>query len=156
MRIKKPMIVSGAVVAAGLSGLVGFTAVHAATPTDGQQSLVDKIASTFNLNKNDVQKVFDEERQQHEADRQGKFETRVKQAVKDGKLTQDLADQLIAKVKELQTYRDSLKDKTPQERHDLMKVKMDDLKTWMKQNSVTMEFVGPMGGQAPDDAPSNQ
>lgn len=142
MRIKKPMIVSGAVVAAGLSGIVGLTAAHAATVVPGQQSLVDKIASTFHLNKSDVQKVFDDEHAQREAARQQKFEDRVNQAVKDGKLTQDLADQLIAKVKDLQTYRDSLKDKTPQERRDLMKVKTDDLKAWMKQNNITIELGG--------------
>src|SRR6478736_6475711 len=96
MKIRKPMVVSGAVVAAWLSGLMGLSAAHAAAP-NGQQDLVDKIASTFNLNKNDVQKVFDDEHATREAARQQKFETRIKDAVKAGKLTQDVADQLTAK-----------------------------------------------------------
>ncbi len=149
MRMKKPMIVSGAIVAAGLSGIVGLAAAHAATPTIGQQVLVDKIASTFNLNKSDVQKIFDDEQTQREAARQQKFDTRVADAVKAGKLTQDLADQLTAKMKEMQTYRDSLKDKTPQERQDLMKVKRDELKAWMKQNSITLEFTDAEGSEMP-------
>lgn len=153
MQITKPMAISGAIVAAGISGLVGAHVVSAASNTTDGQSIVDKIATTFNLNKNDVQKVFDEERQQREAGREQKFETRVNQAVKDGKLSQDLADQLIAKEKELQTYRDSLKDKSPQERRDLMKTKMDDLRTWMKQNNITTELVGPEAvGPAPGAA----
>jgi hypothetical protein len=153
MRIRKPMAISGAIVAAGLSGLVGAQVVNAASDTSGSQGLVDKIASTFNLNKSDVQKVFDEERQQREANREQKFEDRVNQAVKDGKLSQTLADQLIAKQKELATYRDSLKDKTPKERRDLMKVKRDELRSWAKQNNISLNLIGPAHPDdgAPDD-----
>lgn len=151
MRITKPMAISGAIVAAGLSGLVGAHVVSAANDTsNGQQNLVDKIASTFNLNKSDVQKLFDEDRQQHEADRQQKFEDRVNQAVKDGKLSQELADQLIAKQKELATYRDSLRDKTPEEERQLMKTKMDELRTWMKDNNISMSLgIGMQMGHMP-------
>ncbi len=144
MRISKRMIIPGVVVAAGLSGLVGVSAVNAASATSGQEGIVDKIASTFHLNKSDVQKVFDQNRQAKEAEHQQKFEAKVKQAVTDGKLTQDLADQLIAKQKELATYRDSLKGKSASERMAAMKTKMDEFVKWAEANNISKDLL-PMG-----------
>jgi len=138
MRIPKPMAISGAIVAAGISGLVGVHAVNAVSDPASDQSLAGKIASSFNLNKDDVQKVIDQQRQDKQANHEQRFEARVSQAVKDGTLSQDLADQLIAKEKEMQTYKDSLKDKTPKERRDLMIVQRDNLRAWMKQNNISL------------------
>jgi len=64
--------------------------------------------------------------------------------VKDGKLSQDLADQLVAKQKELETYHDSLKDKTSEERRDLMKTQLRELATWAKANNIPQNL-WPMG-----------
>jgi 2C-methyl-D-erythritol 2,4-cyclodiphosphate synthase len=146
MRLHKPLVISGALVTAGIAGLVTTQAVSAANDSSGQ-SLVDRIASTFNLNKSDVQKVFDEEHKSREAERQQKLEERVKQAVDDGKISQDLADQLIAKHKEMQTYRDSIKDKSADERRSLMKTKMDEMQKWLKDNNIDKSLFGPMGGR---------
>lgn len=123
-------------------------------------SLVDKIASTFNLNKADVQKVFDEDRQQHEADREAKIKERLQQAVTDGKLTQTQANALESKLSELKDYMETLKDKTEDERRAAMKAKFAELQQWFKDNNIPQEFQrmgmhGPrgMGGPGPDDAP---
>jgi hypothetical protein len=155
MRIPKRLIIPGAVVAAGMSGLVGVSAVNAASTGSGQDNLVDKIASTFHLSKADVQKVFDQNHQDKEAAHQQKFETKVKQAVKDGKITQDLADQLVAKQKELATYRDSLKDKKPSERMAAVKTKMDEFVKWAEANNISKDLL-PMGpridAQMPNDS----
>ncbi|HKX24484.1 MAG TPA: hypothetical protein VJM46_04550 [Candidatus Saccharimonadales bacterium] len=147
MRLHKPLIISGALVTAGIAGLVTTQAVNAANDTNGQQGLVDRIASTFNLNKGDVQKVFEQEHQARETERQQKFEERVKQAVDDGKISQDLADQLVAKQKEMQTYRDSIKDKSAEEHRSLMKTKMDEMQKWLKDNNIDKSLFGPMGGR---------
>jgi hypothetical protein len=138
--MKKPLLLSGAVVAVGLTGLVGAQAVSAASDTSGQQNLVDKIATTFHLNKTDVQKVFDEEHQTRETQRQQKLQDRLAQAVKDGKLTQGQADQLLAKMKELDSLKDSLQDKTPAERQTAMKSKLQEIRTWVKDNNISQEF----------------
>lgn len=147
MRLHKPLVISGALVTAGIVGLVTTQAVNAANDTSGHQGLVDRIASTFNLNKSDVQKVFDEEHQSRQAERQQKFEERVKQAVDDGKISQDLADQLIAKQKEMQAYRDSIKDKSAEERRSLMKAKHEEMKKWLEDNKIDKSLFGPMGGR---------
>lgn len=153
MRIPKRLIIPGAVVAAGLSGLVGVSAVNAASANSGQSSLVDKIASTFHLNKDDVQKVFDQNHQEKEAKHQQRFETKVNQAVKDGKISQDLADQLIAKQKELATYRDSLRDKKPSERMSAMKTKMDEFVKWAEANNIAKDL-WPLGPRVDAQSPA--
>lgn len=148
--MKKPLVIAGAVVAAGLSGLVGAHVVSAASDPTARQTLADQIASTFHLNKADVQKVIDQNREQREAERQQKFKDNVAQAVKDGKMTQSLADQLLAKVADLESYRDSLKDKTPTERRDAMKTKVQEFRTWAKDNKVPQQFWHVMREMGPE------
>lgn len=149
MNIKKPILITGAASLVALGGVTATGIVSAAaapSSTTGQSGLVDKIASKFHLNKSEVQAVFDQNRTEHQAKRQQKFEDRLNQAVKDGKLTSGQKDQILAKEKELKDYRDSLKGKSPQEVHKLMKAKLDELKAWAKQNDIPMQYLRPGPG----------
>lgn len=143
-----------AVSAAGL-GVATAATNHTTTGT----SIVDKLATKFNLKKEDVQKVFDEDRASHEAEHQQKMSERIDQAVKDGKISQTLADQLKTKLKEIANLRDGLKDKTADERRTAMQEKMDEFKKWLEDNNIPKEIAGPgrhgMGmrmGPPPDEA----
>ena len=122
---------------------MGFAS--AATTSNPQDTLVDKLVSKFNLNKSDVQKVIDENRQEHEAAREQKMKERLDQAVKDKKITQEQEDKLIAKLKELQADRKELKQATQSER-DAHKAKMDEFKKWLSDNKIPEEVARPMGG----------
>lgn len=152
--IKKSLAVAAIVGSLGVATLAGAGMVNAQSGTPNSNGLVDKIAQKFNLNKSDVQKVFDEDRTAHEAKRQQQMEERMTQAVKDGKLTQAQADAITSKMAEMKTYMDSLKDKTEQERHDAMKTKMDELKQWADQNNIPNGYMpmghGMRGGPRPD------
>ena len=142
--VKKPLIIAGVASAVSIGGLAGSGVVSAATNTSttgGQQSLASAIATKFHLNKSDVQSVIKQNKQQHEAERQQKYEAKLDQAVKDGKLTSTQKTEILAKEKELKSYAESLKDKTPQERHQLMKTKLDELKTWAQQNNIPMQYL---------------
>lgn len=153
MNIKKPLMVAGVASVVSLGGLAGSGVVSAAAnpSSSGSNSLADAIASKFHLNKSDVQSVIKQNHQQHEAEHQQKYEARLDQAVKDGKLSSAQKDQILAKEKELKSYKDSIKDKTPEERHKLMKAKLDELKTWAKQNNIDMQYLrpGPGGPHGP-------
>lgn len=132
---------AASVATVGVTSLLGVGLASAQSQTNGQSTLADKIAQKFNLNKDDVQKVFDENRAQHEQERQQKIKDHLDQAVKDGKLTQDQENKIIAKLQELKTYFDSLKDKTPEERHEAMKAKHDELLQWAKDNKIPEQYV---------------
>lgn len=141
----KRAIVTAAIVATlGASVFAAVSTTYAATmpavndnPVSG---LVTAIATKFHLNKEDVQAVFDEQRNQIHADLEAKMATRLDQAVTDGKLTQAQADAVIAKQAELDTFLQSQKDVAPADRQAALKTEMEALKTWAKDNSIPPGF----------------
>jgi len=163
MKFKRALLVTGAASTIGLSSMVGVVSAQASTNTTEDsstgQSLVDKIATKFNLKKDDVQAVFDQDREEHQQEKQQKLEDRLSKAVTDGKITEQQRSLILNKMQELRTYGESLKDKTPEERRTLMKTKHDELARWAKDNNIPLRYLHPMGGlvhgprsdAAPDD-----
>jgi len=125
---------------------VSFTSA-ASTTTKPMDTLVTTIASKFNLNSSDVQKVVDqvmlEQRASMEAKREQSMKDRMASAVKNGKLTQAQADLITAKMTELKTKHDSQKNATmtPEERMTVMKTEMDSLKKWASDNKIPAGFM---------------
>lgn len=122
---------------------MGLASAATTSSTNGQ-SIVEKIACKFNLNKDEVQKVFDENRAAHEAERTVEVKTQLDHLVKDGKITQDQEDKLIAKGKELQTLaqanRDSFKDKTKAERKTARSSERAAFTKWLSDNGISEEY----------------
>jgi len=140
MKAKKALLITGVTGIVGLASLGGVVSAANANHTIGDDTLVDRIATKFNLNKDEVQQVFDEERKVHEAEHQARMEKRLTQAVTDGKITEDQKESILAKHAEMKTYMESLKDKTPEERKTLMKEKMNEMRQWAKDNGLTEYF----------------
>lgn len=118
--------------------------------------LVNAIAERFNLNVSDVQSVFDEQRVKMEAQReeqrvqmeerrQQEFTNRLNQAVADGELTQDQADEILTKRAELETRKTNIESMTPEERQTVMKEEMDSLKQWATDNGIPEEYLPFLG-----------
>lgn len=151
----KTLITVGA--AAGVSMLLVAGIASAQTPTG--TTLAEKIAQKFNVDKGQVQKMLDSERTEHQAEPQKRYEERLAQAVKDGKLTEEQKSKLLTKHKELQAQmennhkalrsaRETAEDKTDAERKQLMeqkKTKMDTLRTevekWEKDNNIPTGYL---------------
>lgn len=150
MIIKKSLVIAGTVASIGLASITGLGLASAQSSTTGGSTLVDKIAAKFNLNKADVQKVFDEDHAAHEAEMQQKQADRLAQAVKDGKLTQDQADKITAKLQELQTQREAnrtaMEGKTNAERKAAMDAERTALEQWAKDNNIPLEYLRGLGG----------
>ena len=104
-------------------------------------NLVNAIAQKFNLNPTDVQKVFDDQKTQMYAEMEQKLSDRITKAVADGKLTQDQANKITAKIAELEAFKASLQGKTKEEVKTAMKAKMDSLKQWVKDNNIPMSYL---------------
>ncbi len=151
-KLTKTLLVTGGVLAVGASSLIGVGAVSAQTSSgtaSGPTALIQKIAQKFNLNEAEVKAVFDEEHEAREAERRQNLEDRLSQAVTDGKITEEQKTTILSKVDELDTYRDSLSDKTDEERREAMKTKMAELKAWAEENDIPMNYLrmgGPRGG----------
>jgi hypothetical protein len=167
MKIKKSLLIAGAVTGIGLTGVAGIGVASAATNTSSttDNSLAGKIASTFHLDKTKVQAVITSDRSQKEADRQTKMNTELTQLVTDGKITAAQKTAILAKQQELktarQTERASLKTQTQAERQAFRAQQQADLTQWAKDNNLSTDYLrfvmggGPGGpGQAPADAPT--
>lgn len=114
---------------------------YAEEKTNGIDTLIQKISDTFHLNKADVQKVFDEHHAEHVAKREGKFEDRLSQAVKDGKLTEEQKTLILSKMKEFANG--SFKNMTPQERKAAMQKKHQEIEDFAKQNNIDSKWLMP-------------
>lgn len=153
-KLQKGLVAAAAVAVVGSAGLVATQAVNAATTDNSkeQTSIVDKIASKFGLNKDDVQKVFDEDRTAHEAERQAKQSERLQKLVDAGTITADQKTKIEAKIAELQSKResehDSFKDLTDDERKAKMDAAKAELDQWAKDNGIDLSKLGGvlMGG----------
>lgn len=150
--MKKNLMIAATAATLSLGAIVpvGMTmAANAASDTSGT-SIVDKIASKFNLNKTDVQKVFDEDRAAHEAERTQAAKDELAALVKAGTLTQAQADKITAKRAELRAdmdaNRDAMKNKTETERKTIMDAKKAELDAWAKANGIDVKYLMPSHG----------
>ncbi|MDB5166674.1 MAG: hypothetical protein JWM37_746 [Candidatus Saccharibacteria bacterium] len=159
MKIKRSLLV-GATLASVAVGGIGSVGLVSAATTDSASgtSIVDTIAAKFNLNKADVQAVFDEDRAAREAEREADQKQALADAVKAGKLTQAQSDHITSVLNEIKALRG---DTDP---HDLsgtvkdqIKTKMDDLRTWADDNNVDEQYIrfGRGGHGGPRDGSSS-
>lgn len=145
--MKKHLAAAVLVTGIASAGLVGASVANAATTTNGanpMSSLVDAIAGKFNLNKTDVQAVFDEQHSKMEATREAEVKAEIAQLVKDGKLTQAQADAILAKRAELDKERDTnrtadqnLTDAERQAKRDERRKALD---KWAADNNIPIEY----------------
>lgn len=127
MQFKKSLLAGGLLAVLGAGSLVGLASAAGPKPVDGQVGALKAV-------------------------HQKKIADRLQQAVEAGKLTAEQRDLILAKLKELQAFRESLKDKTPKERHQALKQKHQELKTWAKDNKIPLPLLhrkhGPHGPKA--------
>jgi polyhydroxyalkanoate synthesis regulator phasin len=154
--VKKSALVLGSVAVFGLGigvPLAVSTIGAEAESSKPQDSLVDKIATKFNLNKDEVKKVFDEERGNRQADRQEHFKERLNNLVATNKLTKEQANAVESKHSELMQLKNELKDKPKEERKAALAQKREEIKQWAKDNGIDEQVmlfgVGKNGGPGP-------
>lgn len=137
----------------GLGSLAAGGVASAETQSNGG-SIVDKIATTFNLNKDEVQKVFDEEREARKAQHEAKRAERLQGLVDDGTITAEQKTAIEAKLEELSTKREenreALRDMSEDERRVKMDEERESLEAWAKEQGLDLSklrgvFVGGRG-----------
>ncbi len=144
---KKSLIAATVVTVLGV-GTLGAGRVFAQTTNTSSNptsSLVQKIAERFGLQQADVQAVFDQERQDRQAEMETKYETQLSQYVTDGKITEAQKQLILAKHKELQAQREARKDDfqtmTQDERRAAKETERQELQTWAKENSIDLRYL---------------
>lgn len=141
--MKKALVVAAVATVTGVSslGVASLAKAEATTSSkDSMSSLIDAIASKFKLNKTDVQKVFDEQRQAHEADRTAEAKAELATLVKDGKLTQAQADKITAKRAEIQKERETNRTNGQRPTGSQMETKRAALDKWFSDNGISTDY----------------
>lgn len=170
MKNKKLLILPAVAIAAlgGISYLSQST-VFAATESN-YPPLIQKIVEKFNLNKDEVNKLIEEnkaekekQRQEIEAKREAAVQDKLNQAVKDGKITEAQKSSILSKLAELKNTRPSiqkedlskLSEAERKAKFDAMKADAEKRKTyfetWEKNLGVNLkDLLGedmPFGGR---------
>lgn len=106
------------------------------------QSLIDKIASTFNVDKSKVEDVVN---QWHSENKQKMMDTmkqrmddKLSQAVKDGKITEAQKTAIIKRLSEEKNSfnKEEIEDMTPEQRKTAMQNKRTELENWAKSQGI--------------------
>lgn len=142
---KKQIIIPALLLAIAGTTFFGVTSALAQGTNNQESTLVQKIASKFNLNKDEVQKVFDEEHVAREVSMQARNEERLTALVTSGKITEAQRILIINKQKELKANRDANKDSfknlTPNERKSRMDARKTEFETWAKTNGIDTQYL---------------
>lgn len=145
MLVNKKIVILSAIVAVAIAtGLYGTTQVNAADDSP-LATLVEKIATKFNVNQADVQAVFDEHRKEVEQQHQARAEDRLNSLVADGTLTEAQKKLILEKQKEMQTQKsqnwEAWRSLSESERRGKMQEKRDALKTWATENGIDLQYL---------------
>jgi hypothetical protein len=156
-KIMKKILLAGLTVltVAGAGTLATSAMAQETNGSNPMSNLVQKITDRFNLNRDEVQAVFDEARAEHQAERQATMAERLDQLVADGEITADQKELILAKHEELRTSqgtgREAMQDLTPEERRETMESRRQALQTWADENGIDVKYLllgqhGPRGG----------
>lgn len=103
-------------------------------------SVINKLSERFNLNKDDVIKVFEEVRSERQAIMLRDFEDRLNQAVNDGKITQDQKKMILERHNEMRATMNELKNKNLSKeefRQEMQKIHSE-FRDWAEKNGINI------------------
>jgi hypothetical protein len=139
---KKKALLATGIASASLAGilLVGGVA-FAQTGAQPNGGLAQAIASKFNLNKDDVQKVIDT---QH----QDMLKQHLDKLVSEGKITAEQETKIIAKLADEKPKVEAARALTDSAaRKQAMDAIHTEMQQWEKDNNIPAGVIGPMGGR---------
>jgi len=140
------------------AGAYGIGNIYA-SEDNSQNSIIEKIAQKFNLNKDDVQKVFEEDRDARAKERETQFTTMLDEAVSKGELTEAQKSLILAKREELKKEREANmsemknngeKPAKPSEeemenKKEEMKTEKEALEKWASDNGIDIKYLMGLG-----------
>ena len=123
----------GALAIGATIGVAGLNAINATTNSDGS-SLIENLAEKFNVSTDEVKGVFEQTRQERQAEMKKQIEENLTQAVKDGKITEDQKNTVVSKMQNIQ-----------KQQEEEMNARQD-LRNWADDNKVDLGSILPGKG----------
>lgn len=129
----------------GALSLAGVGGVVSAASKNLDDSLAQRLATKFNLNKDDVSAELSSYRQERDAARESemkqKMEESLQKKVEEGKLTSEQKTALLSKLEELhkkhEESRESGEDKSEEERKTEMETERAELESWASEQGIS-------------------
>ncbi len=156
MKLTKKQLISAAIVTV-LAGGIGLTSVASVSAQQANQdrgdSIAQRIATKFNLNKDEVKAELDAQREEdrttHEAEMKTKREENLQKLVDAKTITAEQKTAIIAKQDEIHTKMEELRNngKTRDENKDAMKALHDEFKTWAESQNINLDDIRPADGE---------
>ena len=148
MKIKKIAATTAVFLGVSGAGLLASQAVFA-QGSSGQDNLIDKLATKFDLNKDEVKQVFDEEHAIREEKRAEKLSQYLQTKVDDGTITESQKSMVESKLEELKNKREEFKNQniTHEQLHEEMKKQKAELDQWAKDNNIPVDLLKPRFGR---------
>lgn len=143
--ISKKVFVPIALLLLGGGAVFGMSQVSAASNNTPMSGLAAVIASKFGIDQVKVEETItqfhNDQMSKMQQDHKKMQEERLTKLVSDGKITEAQKQLILTKLKELQANRESMKDKTPEERKSQMEAEKKSLEDWAKQNNIDIRYL---------------
>ncbi len=143
--MKKTLLVSTAVLAIiSMAVISSSNAMAHGFYGEGYSTIVQKLVDKFNLNQGEVEAVFDEAKKEHQTQMRANFETKLSQAISDGKITETQKQAILTKHDELAKNHEQIwQNKENMTKEQIMELKSkqrEELKTWAEQNGIDLKY----------------
>lgn len=148
MKITKSMLAAGAVTTVAFASLAGLGTVSAQSNSGNDKGIVDSISTKFGLNKDEVQAVFDEHKDEMHANREQKHEQRLQSLVDNGTISAEQKAALETKHDEMEAARKALEnqDINRKEMHVQMEKAREEFKAWAVEQGINLDEINPERG----------
>jgi len=148
MKKKKIIIPALALVVLG-AGAYGISQAGAESNRMGREAMIQRIAQRFGLNEEEVEKVFEENKSERQAQMKSNYEQMLTEAVSKGELTEEQKQLILAKKEEMwqerEKNREAHMNMSVEERRTEMEKRHAELEQWAKDNGIDIKYLIGMG-----------
>ena len=120
--------------------------------TDGQATMITKLAQKLGVPETQVKTAFEQLHSEHQAEMKANMEAKLSELVTQGKITESQKAAIIAKMDQLRAKRDqnreTFQNLTPDERKTKMEAERTELENWAKSQGIDLSILpfGKFGG----------
>lgn len=148
MKINRHLLAAGLVSTIAASSIIGLQAVYAQSDTTNRHdNLIDKIATKFNINREEVEAVFNEQHDEMEQERKTKREEYLQTKVDDGTITAEQKTALLEKLDALHENMEAAREQniSREETREKLDALREELKTWADEQGIDLKELRLMG-----------
>lgn len=139
--MKKTYVLGGVTLASLAVLTLGAGQAQAHRAMGDDSAFATRLAQRFNLQEGEVKTFLAQEHEQRHENMKQRMEERLSTLVNEGKLTEEQKQAILAKHIELEALKETLKEKTPEERKAAMSEKRKEIEIWAQEQNIDLKLV---------------